>query len=262
MKEKSQTMVKKMNTPRTEHRRSMSFTVYEVGDEDTRFEKLIKALSQSRSLPNLEFIKLLAQPGWKHGDRPDWINEQESAAIEDVVVEDARHFLDKHLATRRTKMEHDLKKVSKKKRQQLLKDQGLRNTDNFPPVFAFHIPSEKTAKENNAQRSISNWQESLKTGLEKHRKLMNDLPYQHKALYIYDVTPPYLVKNYAIQKGFEIFDPTQDKGFVTLFYEYPATIIWYMCTQKKIAILAPEFLRQLKPVETDYGIVEPAKVLY
>ena len=236
-----------------EHRKDYVVGVYQVFDESKRFKDLQDFLKRNSS-PSTDMVrKIILDSNWSHADRPDWINLALSAGIEDTTVDDTNHYLDIHFSKRKYEHKAYVKGLSKNKRIKYLKDHGasykMLKSNKFNE-FTFHIPSYETVLKMNDNRSVFTWLKALKNVLDKHRKMLENLDYKEKYIYIYDVTPPYIFKNSASKINMTAFDPCYNKQFVEIYRDYPAKIIWYLknqgvCTFYDPKEITEEYLKNL-----------------
>ena len=250
-----------------EHRKDIVLGVYNTYDEETRFEHLRDFVQNHKRVP-LEFKRLILDNSWQHSDRPDWKNDHLNVAIEDTTVEDTNHYLDKHFSKRTYTRINKFKNMTRGQRIQYLKsirrpvDKNVVDTGRLEEITT-HIPSNETVLRMNKGRSVNKWLSAIKKALNKHRQMLSESPYKEKYIYLYDVTPPYMVKNHALVELDEYFDPTSNETFIHLFDGYPAKIIWYLPTQATLVIIDPNEIYQLHNLEGRSLIdLEPTYPIY
>lgn len=254
-----------MKKARVEHKKHFGNGVYELYDEEERFRRLKEQIPLLRKNISENDLLILEDNNWIQSDRPDWINETLNACIEDSTVEDANHFIDRHFARRGKKMKEEFSSLDKASQTKILKEQANEEAegynDKFDP-FVIHFPSGDTIKEANNNRSIENWKKSIKHALDKHKKMLEEDLHEYKAIFLYDVTPPYAIEYRVMSEGSIMYNPMNDKSFIDLFRNYPAKIIWFMNTQKKIVIFDSKDLEGVVGEEVNYQLVHPFDVIF
>lgn len=251
-----------VNKKREEHSKDFFRSIYYCYTEEIRFKQLKDFVNSNNNRFPSSFISLINDSNWEQSDRPDWVNAKLNVGIEDTVVEDTEHFLNKYLSQRSSQMKKSFKALSEDERLSILNKSKVENAEKIAKSgklvsLTYHISSSKTVLEVYNHRSLYNWKNSIQNALEKHRVMLQKCTYLQKFIFIYDLTPSYLIESAVSRKGYIWFDPTKDKTIINLFNNYPANIIWYLKNQDIVILFDSKGLQKHNAYEINYDLVHP-----